>query len=72
MIVKLCRKSKEDHYISFFNENTNDIKNIWKGVNSIISSSKSKSKSPIVSLSINKLLLTKKLLLIVLMTTSVL
>ena len=28
MIVKLCRKSKEDHYKNFFNENTNDIKNI--------------------------------------------
>ena len=25
MIVKLCRKSKEDHYIIFFSENTNDM-----------------------------------------------
>ena len=53
MVVKLCRKSKENHYVNFFNENVNNIKNTWKGVNSIISSSKSKSKSP-NSIIINK------------------
>ena len=72
MIVKLCRKSKEYQYINFFNENTNDIKYTWKGVNLIISSSKSKSKSP-NSIIINKQVITdKKPLLTVLMTTSLL
>ena len=59
MIIKLCRKSKEDHYICFLNENTNDIKNTWKGVKSIISSSKSKSKSP-NSIITNKQVITDK------------
>ena len=59
MIVKLCRKSKKDHYVNFFNDNVNNIKNTWKGVNSIISSSKSKSNSP-NSIIINKQIITDK------------
>ena len=36
-IVALLRLSKNNHLRDFFTKNSNDIKNTWKGIKSIIS-----------------------------------
>ncbi|XP_057294609.1 uncharacterized protein LOC130623135 [Hydractinia symbiolongicarpus] len=36
-IVSLCRASKTDYYRKYFQENSNSIRNVWKGINTLIS-----------------------------------
>ena len=57
MIVTLCRESKKAYYQRFFNDNANNIKNTWKGINQIINI-KSKKSNQISSLIINNELIT--------------
>ena len=45
-IVELLRISKTNHYKKYFEENKNNIKNIWIGINSIITSKNSKHLPP--------------------------
>ena len=42
MIVSLTRKSKINHFSSYFLDNIHNLKKIWQGINSIIANSKSK------------------------------
>ena len=43
MIVSLTRRSKKNHFSSYFQENIHNLKKVWQGINSIITNSKSKS-----------------------------
>ena len=43
MIVSLTRRSKKNHFSSYFQDNIHNLKKIWQGINSIIASRKSKS-----------------------------
>jgi hypothetical protein len=52
MIVSLCRRSKTNHFTSYFNIHSNNVQKIWHGVRDIISLKSSKSVKPI-SLKIN-------------------
>ena len=36
-IVSLCRSCKNSHYLSYFQENSNNIAKVWKGINSLLS-----------------------------------
>ena len=45
MIVTLTRRSKRNHFSSYFQDNIHNLKKIWQGINSIIANSKSKSSS---------------------------
>ena len=45
MIVSLTRKSKRNHFSSYFQDNIHNLKKIWQGINSIIANNKSKSSS---------------------------
>ena len=45
MIVSLSRKSKRNHFSSYFQDNIHNLKKIWQGINSIIANNKSKSSS---------------------------
>ena len=51
-IVKLIRKAKINHFKNFFNNNMRDSKNIWKGINQLITS-KASTNSTKISLKIN-------------------
>ena len=37
MITTLCRRSKENYYSKYFKDNFSNIKKIWEGIKSIIS-----------------------------------
>ena len=42
LIVSLTRKSKKNHYTSYFHDNIHNLKKVWHGINSIIANNKSK------------------------------
>ena len=43
--MSLTRKTKINHFSSYFKDNIQNLKKIWQGINSIIANSKSKSYS---------------------------
>ena len=56
-IANLLKISKKNHYNDYFNDNLNNIKNTWKGINEIINVKKTKKNSP-SSLNINNEIIT--------------
>ena len=40
MIVLLTRKSKRNHFSSYFQDNIYNLKKVWQGINSIIANKK--------------------------------
>ena len=55
LIVCLCRRSKKIYYSNYFKDHSKNIKNIWQGVKSIISTKPSESCAP-SSININQTL----------------
>ena len=46
LITALMRRSKQNYYCKYFESNLTNIKNTWKGINSIISMRRSSSITP--------------------------
>ena len=55
LIVHLCRRSKKNYFSGYFNQHSKNIKKIWQGVKSIISTKPTQSSSP-SSININSTL----------------
>ena len=36
LLDKLIKKSKQNHYTKYFSDNVNNLRDTWKGINSII------------------------------------
>ena len=52
-IVALIRESKRSYYRHFFQENISNPKNLWKGINELVSLRQSKSKRGNITLNID-------------------
>ena len=55
-IVSLCRESKTSYYQFVFTENSNNLKNTWKGIKSIISIKSNNSYTPTSIMNNNEIL----------------